>query len=538
MRISAAGIVVVACAITAPQALATVGFGAAFGWVPAAGLVEALRRRSSERGGAVVAAAIDLAALALLVVALPQLSPFLTWLPFLLVALYSQVDLRLGAAVAVTSVATATVAQAQVPLPGDPVIVVGLYAAALAATVWLQRGWRATQVETSSALTLAHGRAQAVFANIADAVVVTGAGGRVRQLNPAAERTLGCPGGAAVGVRCHEIFELRRDGRPLDCSAGCALLAHGDAADTGVEVTRRLPTGAVQPLLATAKVLRDSDGHAIEVVHSFQDISELKRAQEAQTLFLATATHELKTPLTLILGFSEMLRTRTDLEEGPRQVAVDTIHRRALELDRIVEQLLLTSRIGAGRSEVETTVGDVTAAVRDAVAALAEVTDHTLRFHAPPDLPEVRHDARALSTILDHLLDNALKYSPEGGEVVVELRALDHAVELTVRDRGIGMTAEQQAHCFERFWQAEHDSVRRFAGTGLGLYIVRSLVTATGAELSVDSAPGVGSSFHVRLPRADREPTEPVEPSAVPEAGERTMVDEFMRQAGLRGAPS
>ena len=533
VRLGAAALLVAACALAAPQDLAVIGFGAAFGWAPLVGVAEALRRRRGPQVGAIAAAGLDLVGLGLAIGVSPELAPYATWLPFLLVALYSQADLRLGAVVAAASVGIAAVAQVQVPLPGPELVTVGLYATALAGTVWLQRGWRASQVETSRALSLAHGRAEAALAHIADAVVVTASGGRVQRLNPAAERTLGCDADVAIGARCHEVFELRHDGRPLDCSTGCALLAVDGATATGTEVSRTLQTGAVQPLLATARLLRDPHGQAVEVVHSFQDISELKRVQEAQQLFLATATHELKTPLTLILGFAEMLRSRSDLSHAQREVALDTIHRRAEELDRIVEQLLLTSRIGSGRLDLRLTTGDVRETVRGSVAAIDAVTERSVRFEAPTHLPPALHDPEALTTVVDHLVDNALKYSPDGGTVEVTVHAQDTTVDLEVRDHGIGMTPEQQRRCFERFWQAEGDNVRRFAGTGLGLHIVRSLVTAMDGDLSLVSAPGQGTTFRVHLARADRT-VEGSEPTTLPQVGERSMVDEFMRQAGLK----
>lgn len=409
--------------------------------------------------------------------------------------------------------------------------------------MWLQRGWEASRAETSVALSLAHGRAETVLANIADAVLVTGPGGRVLRINPAGERTLGCSADAAVGSPCQEVFELRRDGARLDCSRGCALVGTDGAHDAGVELTRSLPTGVVQPLLATARAVRGPDGEVLEVVHSLQDITELKRAQDAQTLFLATATHELKTPLTLIVGFAEMLRQRPDMDEQQRDLAASTIHRRALELDRIVEQLLLSSRIGSGHLQLEVDAGDVVATVREVVGAFTAVTpDRGIRWHVEPGpLPDADHEPGALRTVLEHLLDNALKYSPEGGPVEVGVTRTEDRVDISVTDQGIGMTPEQQRRCFDRFWQAEGDSVRRFAGTGLGLYIVRSLVAAMHGSLTVVSAPGQGTTFRIRLARSDAPAAAPDAPSAATTAspdGERALVDEFMRQAGLREASS
>ncbi len=108
-------------------------------------------------------------------------------------------------------------------------------------------------------------------------------------------------------------------------------------------------------------------------------------------------------------------------------------------------------------------------------------------------------DPLALQTVVDHLLDNAVKYS-DGGPVVIEGRRRSAMVEISVSDIGIGMDEEQARHCFDKFWQAESTDVRRFGGTGIGLYIVSSMVDAMGGTIVVESAPGQGSRFVVRVP--------------------------------------
>ena len=144
----------------------------------------------------------------------------------------------------------------------------------------------------------------------------------------------------------------------------------------------------------------------------------------------------------------------------------------------------------------------------------------------PP--PAIANGA-VLTTVVDHLLDNAIKYSPGGEPIEVWVTALDHIVEIAVTDKGVGMDAEQAAHCFDRFWQAESTDVRRFGGTGIGLYIVQSLVDAMGGTVAVRSAPGAGSAFIVQLRRADAVPRQ----TSVRKDGEATSIREFMRQIGV-----
>jgi signal transduction histidine kinase len=137
-------------------------------------------------------------------------------------------------------------------------------------------------------------------------------------------------------------------------------------------------------------------------------------------------------------------------------------------------------------------------------------------------------DPVALGTVVDQLLENAVKYS-EGGFVVLAAKAEGEHVAISVSDRGIGMDDEQALHCFDKFWQAESTDVRRFGGTGIGLHIVKSLVVSMGGTVTVQSAPGRGSRFTVRL--ASSSCSVPATPS--PGVGDPSSIKEFMRQIGV-----
>ncbi|HET7720934.1 MAG TPA: histidine kinase dimerization/phospho-acceptor domain-containing protein, partial [Acidimicrobiales bacterium] len=196
------------------------------------------------------------------------------------------------------------------------------------------------------------GRSDAILANIADGVLVTDGGGRAVQCNPAVARLLGRDEEELIGRHCSEVLGLRIGERALDCSQGCALLAGARSADAALdrEVWRAGFDGRRQPLLANA-VSVGTDG-TVEVVHSLRDITKLKQADEAKTLFLATASHELRTPLTVISGFASSLRGDPEPDPEMRDKALEAIERRTLELTKIIDRLLLSSRIEAGRVEL------------------------------------------------------------------------------------------------------------------------------------------------------------------------------------------
>ena len=347
-------------------------------------------------------------------------------------------------------------------------------------------------------------KSEAVLARIGDGVIVTDPQGRILDWNPAAARIVGWTGeGSPQGLACRAVLGLRLGDRELDCENGCALLSLRAAGEVetghGLEVARTHPNGRRQPLLADVEPIRAPEGGVAEVVHSFRDVSRLKEADEAKSLFLATASHELKTPLTVIMGFaSTLVSAGEQLSPEVRDESLRAIERRAIELSTIVDGLLMASRIESGRVDLD--IIDVVLAplLRERVAAAQAMSGRSVVLELA-ELPTVSADPQAVATIVDQLIDNALKYSPNGGAVTVTTRTDGRDVEIAVSDQGMGMDAEQLEHCFEKFWQAESTDIRRFGGTGIGLYIVRSLTEAMGGSVRVESAPGVGTTFRVSL---------------------------------------
>ena len=369
-------------------------------------------------------------------------------------------------------------------------------------------------------------KAETILARVADGIVVTDGNGIVLETNPAGERLMGAEGPFVVGMPCIRALGLHDGERPLDCRQGCPLLHDGPAGEPGPgrEVWREIADGRRQPLLASAFAVTDEQG-GVEVVHSLRDITRLKEADEAKTLFLATASHELKTPVTVIAGFAETILAYPNMPSERRAEAVEAIRRRATELSAIVDRLLLSSKIESGRVHVDVHPVDVRALVIERANAFQDASGrHIVRLVADEGLVAMA-DPLALQTVVDHLLDNAVKYS-DGGPVVIRGRRRDGAVELDVSDIGIGMDEEQAQRCFDKFWQAESTDVRRFGGTGIGLYIVSSLVDAMGGRIAVETAVGRGSTFTVTLPEmVDHEPAD------VPDADQPGIKD-FMRQVG------
>ncbi|MGO8970502.1 MAG: ATP-binding protein [Myxococcaceae bacterium] len=236
----------------------------------------------------------------------------------------------------------------------------------------------------------------------------------------------------------------------------------------------------------------------------FRDVTELKRLERVRQDFVANVSHELRTPIAAILGYAETLQSGalTDTTHGPQMV--DIIHRQSERLSELVSDLLELSRLDAGErplSVAAVAVGEVVARAAEAVEPRASAKHIAINHSVAPGLA-ARADAKALEQVLLNLLDNAVKYTPEGGSVELIGRQDASRVELRVRDTGLGIESKHLPRLFERFYRVDRGRSREMGGTGLGLSIVRHLVSAMGGEVSVQSQLGLGSTFTVTLAAA------------------------------------
>ncbi len=242
------------------------------------------------------------------------------------------------------------------------------------------------------------------------------------------------------------------------------------------------------------------------VVELRSELAEMEVSERARSEFMATASHELRSPLTSIKGFAELL-TR-----GPYAASISTRQREFVEIigrsaDRLVDlvnELLEVARLNSDQTTVDRRPVDVGEAVRETVELLgARIAGkrQQLGIYIAPTLPPALADANKLRQVIGNLVTNAHLYTPEGGRIHVGAEADRAWVRIVVADSGIGMTADEAEHVFERFYRAPGPD-GGVPGTGLGLAIVKSLVDLQGGEVSVASRPGGGSAFEVRLPCA------------------------------------
>ncbi|MFN8644159.1 MAG: HAMP domain-containing sensor histidine kinase [Candidatus Binatia bacterium] len=233
-------------------------------------------------------------------------------------------------------------------------------------------------------------------------------------------------------------------------------------------------------------------------------LARLQAALDVQRRLVADASHELRTPLTNLRGTVEVALRRPRDAADYRQTLAEC-HAEIERLCRLVEDLLALSRADAGQLPIHWAPCDLAAlagAAARAHAARAEQAGVTLALDAPAAGLPVRGDADRLRGVLDNLLDNALRHAPRGTAVRVTLRRDDGRAVVSVCDRGPGLTPDQQAHVFDRFYRADAARDRHSGGAGLGLAIARVVSEAHGGELTVRSEPGAGATFALRLPLA------------------------------------
>ncbi|SNT63207.1 PAS domain S-box-containing protein [Streptosporangium subroseum] len=313
---------------------------------------------------------------------------------------------------------------------------------------------------------------RAVFDASADGIAVLDGLGRVVQWNPAATELTGFHAAEVIGWP--PPFQLP---------------------DPGDKLTLQLPSGTWLDVLC-AEIVETG-----EIVVDFRDITRSKELEEAKDLFLATTSHELRTPITVVRGFASTLDARWDsMTDAERRSAVHTIAERARSLSQLMDHLLLGSRAGAGELTLRIEGFDLGELVRAATLGLPVLPElHRIEVNVPEDLPLVSGDAFATDILLGQLLENAFKYSPDGGLIRVQAWVDGDQVVLVVDDEGVGIAQASREHVFERFVQGDSGDRRRFGGVGLGLYIVRSLARAQGGEVSAHPRPTGGTRMRLAL---------------------------------------
>ncbi|MGH2720743.1 MAG: PAS domain-containing sensor histidine kinase, partial [Actinomycetota bacterium] len=347
-------------------------------------------------------------------------------------------------------------------------------------------------------------RRTAVLASIAEGVAITDPDGLVTLVNPALEAMAGVTLDEAAGRPLSDVFPVLDAEQRRVCGEEDfltrALSSREVVTSHGYVHTLRTSDGNRIPVAVTAAPVIDESGTLLGGVLTFRDVSRERDVDQLKSTLVSTVSHEFRTPLAIIVGYSEILLTRA-VDDAMRREGLERINGSAKRLSRLIDSLLSVSRIESGRIVVRPRSLDLATVVDEVVTPIAR--ERVVVVGIPKDLPPVLADRDMLVQILTNLVTNAVKYSDS--EVTVTAAADGDAIAVTVADRGVGMSEHELRQVFGRFFRSERQEVRQVEGSGLGLFITRNLVELLGGEIEVDSVLDRGTEFRVRLPRAPAE---------------------------------
>lgn len=259
------------------------------------------------------------------------------------------------------------------------------------------------------------------------------------------------------------------------------------------------------------RVIPWTDGRPVRLAIAF-DISERKEVERVKDEMISAVSHEMRTPLTAMLGFTEFM-LENEVAPPQQREYLQIIHQETEKLNELIGNFLSLQRLQARQDKVAGFLSvDIERLLEETASRYRLLAlGRRITVNCPPDLPPVLGDGRDLHEMLDNLVSNAIKFSPGGGEVHLEAGREGDNVAIRVRDEGIGIPADMLEKIFERFYQVDGTDRRKFNGTGLGLALVRDVVSVHGGRVWAESAVGTGSTFHVLLPHQTRNPL-PAEP--------------------------
>ncbi|MBL9134316.1 MAG: PAS domain S-box protein [Verrucomicrobiales bacterium] len=347
------------------------------------------------------------------------------------------------------------------------------------------------------------------LASIIDGVIAVDAQQRVRLLNPTAETLTGWTHETAQGQHLAAVLPLAtEEGASAPNLIEQAFEQRHEVGDVhGTEPRWILKSldGTVRIVVASARPMFDGDHAIVGGLVVFRDVSAEIEVDQMKRDFVYAVSHELRTPLTSIRGFLATLQSDPEIPAATRKDFLNIVSDQALRLSHLVEDILEISRIEAGQTQFEIERVDL----RDlALRSLHEILPLAVRKHlrldaqVPAAVPAVLGDPDRVRSIFSNLLGNAVKFTPEGGTVTLELITKNPFVVISVRDTGIGIPPDQHDRIFQKFFRVRRPG-SQIAGTGLGLSIVQSVVERMGGSIEVESVPDQGTCFRVFLPAAE-----------------------------------
>jgi len=362
-------------------------------------------------------------------------------------------------------------------------------------------------------------RLAAILQNSADGVMILNDEQHIVSFNRALERMTAWAAEDAVGLHVSNVIHWEDKStkdlahyiqqgwprREVDNASNASNMPPQDSGNSLYvegEIVRK--DGVNLSIGITYAPLLTRSGHLVNIIANVRDITNFRRAQEMQNMFVSTVSHELRTPITLIKGYAETL-SREDVgwNEAAVRDGLDVIGEEADRLNDLVGNLITASKLQARKElDINPSATNIVEVVLRAVERFGKQTSqHDFQLDFPEDFPNIEADSVRIRQVVDNLLSNAIKYSPEGGVISVGGKFDAATAMIYVRDEGVGMTETERENLFERFYRVDNMLSRKTEGTGLGLYLSRAIVESHGGHMDVDSTPGQGSVFYFTLPR-------------------------------------
>ncbi|HXC62667.1 MAG TPA: ATP-binding protein [Nitrospiria bacterium] len=337
-------------------------------------------------------------------------------------------------------------------------------------------------------------RLAAILSGMVEGVMVLDRQGRILMINIAMERMFRLKGDLIVGKTFIEVLRHHQLNEFIQTTLKTP-------ANRSVEIMIQTPEERVFTVQAsTAAETQESSPVAVFVFH---DVTELKRLEHVRKDFVANVSHELRTPLTSIKGYLEALVDGAKDDPQKCLQFLEVAQQHADQLNNLITDLLQLSQIESGRYEWKReriNPGNLIGKAIELMRPMAEKKHQSLTISSGSSLPPITGDTDRLTQVLINLLENAVKYTPEGGKIEVEARRNGDSMEIIVNDTGLGIPKKDLPRIFERFYRADRARSRELGGTGLGLSIVKHIVEAHGGGVQAESEPGKGSKFTIVLP--------------------------------------
>ena len=344
-------------------------------------------------------------------------------------------------------------------------------------------------------------KVESILESSADGIMTIDRERRILSFNASMERLTGWKREEAVGSYCFEVLRLRDSQGANLCQTRCPIAKgiEGFSSLDGIITTK---DGQNVDVGMNYSMAHPPSGSLLTTVVNIRDISRLRQIENLRSALLATVSHELQTPISIIKAYASTL-ARSDAQWSQQTIRdkLQAIEEEGDRLSEVVSKLLHSSRLEAGDLSLNKLLLDLPKEAHKVAKRVAGLTEiHEVKLDFPPDFPPVLGDPERIEEVLTNLIENAVKFSPRGGMITIKAEISENQVLVIVADEGIGIPLRDQERIFERFYKVEDSLAKPTQGTGLGLYICKTTIEAHGGRIWVESELGKGCRFTFSLP--------------------------------------